>query len=202
MGANLLQLIPIQELAPGQVGAIRNQAMKGLLAKASAELKMSPDLLVVRDIRPYTDLKWATDDNATDGLAGTALDVDRWDFTTDASVTAWASCIASTYRVMADQRFVAIYGLRDSRMSEPTPPLMQCTLWKIVVGNSDKVIWDMSKCYAYKTHAIGVCSSATIIPQNTQFDIYGYLPDSAGGAVSWVSVEGFVCEPRGRVISP
>jgi hypothetical protein len=197
-----LQLIPIQELSAGQVGAIRNQVEKALKAKASTELKMSPDLLVVRDIRPYDDLKWATDNNATDGLAGTALTVNRWDFTTDASVVTWASCIVSTYRVMGDQRFVAIYGLRDSRMSEPTPPLMQCTLWKIVVGNSDKVIWDMSKCYAYKTHAVGICPSAVIIPQNTQFDIYGYLPTSAGAAVSFVSVEGLLVEPRGKVISP
>lgn len=202
MGANLLQLIPIQEIAPGQVGAIRNQVERALVAKASTELKMSPDLLVVRDIRPYDDLKWATDNNATDGLAGTALAVNRWDFTTDASVVTWASCIVSASRVMGDQRFVAIYGLRDSRMSEPTPPLMQCTMWKIVVGNSDKVIWDMSKCYAYKTYAVGICPSAVIIPQNTQFDIYGYLPTSAGAAVSWVSLEALLCEPRGKVISP
>ena len=202
MGANYLQLIPIQEIAAGQVGAIRNQVERALVAKASAELKMSPDLLVVRDIRPYDDLKWATDNNATDGLAGTALAVNRWDFTTDASVVTWASCIVSASRVMGDQRFVAIYGLRDSRMSEPTPPLMQCTLWKIVVGNSDKVIWDMSKCYAYKTHAVGICPSAVIIPQNTQFDIYGYLPTSAGAAVSFVSLEGLLVEPRGKVISP
>jgi len=197
-----LQLIPIQELSAGQVGAIRNQVEKALKAKASMELKMSPDLLVVRDIRPYDDLKWATDNNATDGLAGTALAVNRWDFTTDASVVTWASCIVSASRVMGDQRFVAIYGLRDSRMSEPTPPAMQCTLWKIVVGNSDKVIWDMSKCYAYKTHAVGICPSAVIIPQNTQFDIYGYLPTSAGAAVSFVSLEGLLVEPRGKVISP
>lgn len=202
MNAELLQLIPAQELAAGQVGAIRNQVAKGLVAKAAAELKMSPDNLVVRDIRPQADLDWASDANATDGLASTAITVDRWDFTSDASLTGYLSNIVSGSRTMHDQRFMAIYGLRDSRMSEPTPPLMQCTLWKIVVGNSTKVIWDMSKCYAYKTKAIGICPSAVIIPQNAQFCIYGYLPASAGSAVSWVSVEGIIVEPRGLVISP
>ena len=199
---NNLQLIPIQEIAPGQVGAIRNAVTRALVAKASQELKMAPELLVTRDIRPYADLKWATDDNATDGLAGTALGVNRWNFTTDASLVKFLSSITSASRVMADQRFMAIYGLRDGRMSEPTPPLMQCTLWKIVVGNSTKVIWDMSKCYAYLNEAIGICPSAIIIPQNVQFDIYGYLPTSAGAAVSWVNVEGIICEPRGKVVSP
>jgi hypothetical protein len=200
--ANVIQLIPIQEMAPGQVAAIRNEVKKALVVKASMELKMPPDLLVVRDIRPYDDLHWGTDDNAQDGLVATALTTNRWDFTTDATLAGWLSCIASAYRVMADQRFVAIYGLRDSRMSQSTIPAFQCTLWKIRVGNSDKVIWDASKCYAYRSEAVGICTSAVIIPQNTQYNIYGYLPTAAGNAVSWVALEGFVVERRGNVVSP
>ena len=57
------QLIPVQELAAGQIGVIRNQVVNFLVSKASTELKMSPEQLVVRDIRPYSDLYWGTYDD-------------------------------------------------------------------------------------------------------------------------------------------
>lgn len=200
--ARLIHLIPAAELAPGQIAAIRNSVTNELLALASRELKMSVDKLVARDIRPYSDIKWATDTNATDGLANSALSTDIWQFTTDATLSGWLSAIASAYRTMGDQRYIAIYGIRDGRMTVSSPPAPQCTLWRIRVGNSDKVIWDLSKCYAYPDNVVGICPSPVVIPQNTQFNIYGYLPAAAGNAVTYVSFEGIVVEPRGKVVTP
>ena len=200
--AKLTQLIPYEELTVGQVGAIRNMVVKNLLALASKELKMPTTNLVVRDIRPQADLDWASDANATDGLAASAVTTDIWQFTTDASLSGYLSCIVSASRVMGDQRFVAIYGMRDSRMALASPTAPQCTLWKLVVGNSTKAIWDSEKLQAYRNNISGITPSAVIIPQNVQWNIYGYLPDGAGNVVTYVNLEGIIVEPRGRVVSP
>ncbi|GAJ17717.1 unnamed protein product, partial [marine sediment metagenome] len=49
-------LTPVQELAPGQVSAIRNAVIDALVRKASSELALPEEKLVVRDIRAYDDL--------------------------------------------------------------------------------------------------------------------------------------------------
>jgi len=46
-------LIPLQEMAPGQASAIRNSVMDAVVAKASRELALPENKLVIRDIRPY-----------------------------------------------------------------------------------------------------------------------------------------------------
>ena len=197
---NLTSLIPIKELAPGALGAIRNQVTAALVAKASTELKMPPENLVVRDIRPFSDLAWGTD--AVTGLAKAALTGNEWSMQTDDALAGYLPLVTVASTIMADQRFVAIYGIRDSRFSHPTITAYQCSLWKIVVGNSVKSIWDASKLYAYRKEAVGVTNSAIIIPQNTQYQIYGYLPTAKGNVFEWVQLEGMVCEPRGKVVSP
>ena len=193
-------LIPERELAPGSVADIRKQVEAALVAKASSELKMSPDNLVVRDIRPFHDISWGTD--AVTGLANAALTDDIWPLTTDGALLGFLPLETVALSMMADQRFVAIYGIRDSRYSLAAPTAPQCSLWKFVVGNSVKSIWDMSKCYAYRKESVGFSNSAVIIPQNTQYMIYGYLPTAMGAVVQYVSLEGMVCEPRGKVVSP
>jgi len=200
--AKLTQLISSEELTVGQIGAIRNMVTKNLLALASKELKMPTTSLIARDIRPQSDLDWASDANATDGLASSAVTTDIWQFTTDASLTGWLSCIVSASRVMGDQRFMAIYGMRDSRMSMATPTAVQCTMWKIIVGNSVKSIWDTEKLNAYRKNISGFTPSAVVVPQNAQWDIYGYLPAAAGSVVTYVNLEGVIVEPRGKVVSP
>ena len=200
--AKLTQLVAMQELSAGQVSAQRNRVIKDLLARASRELKMDEKKLVVRDIRPFTDLAWGTDINVTDGLANAALTADRWDFTTDAALSGWLSAIVAASRTMADQRYVAIYGLRDSRMAYATILAIQCTLWRFQVGHSYKAIWDSSKCYAYSDHVAGFSPVEIVIPQNTQFNIFGYLPAAVGNVLSYVSFEGVVVEPSGKVVSP
>ena len=47
---------------------------------------------------------------------------------------------------------------------------------------------------------MGICPSAVIIPQQTYYQIYGYI--IAASTVSYVSLEGLVVEPRGKVVSP
>lgn len=203
--AKLTQLVPMQELSAGQVSAERNRVIRDLLAMASRELKMGEDKLVVRDLRPFSDLAWATDATATTGLAAAAITTDKWIFTTNAGNTDWLSAIAAASRVMADQRYVAIYGLRDSRMAYATWVAIQCTLWRFQVGNSYKAIWDASKCYAYRDKVAGFCPTEIIIPQNSQYNIFGYLNQAetgVGGVLSYVSLEGVVVEPVGKVVSP
>jgi len=140
MTAKYTQLVPIDEMTVGQVGAIRNMVTSSLLALASRQLNLPIDSLIARDIRPQSDIDWASDDNATDGLAGTAVTTDIWQFTTDGSLSGYLSSITSASRVMSDQRFMAIYGLRDGRMSIASPTAVQCSLWKKIDGNSTKAI--------------------------------------------------------------
>ncbi len=201
--AKLTQLVPLQELSAGQVSAQRNRVIKDLLGLASRELRMPEDKLVARDIRPFTDLAWATDATATTGLANAAITTNKWIFTTHNANTDWLSAITTLSRVMADQRFIAIFGLRDSRMAHATPIVpIQCTLWRFQVGNSLKAIWDASKCYAYRDKVAGFCPTEIVIPQNSQYNIFGYLPTAVGNALSYVSLEGVVVEPKGKVVSP
>ena len=55
-GPALTHLIPLEEMTPGQVGAIRNQVITQLVRQVSSELNMPPEKLVVRDVRPFRDL--------------------------------------------------------------------------------------------------------------------------------------------------
>lgn len=194
MATNVTILVPAPELAPGAVGAIRNQVAKALLAKVSRELQMSSDQLVVRDIRPQADLDWGS------GTAyGSAVSTELWEITT-ASNSGYQEIITSGSTTMADQRFVAIYGLRDARFNHYTVPAVTTTLFKFDVGHSIKCIWDITKLYSYRTQVIGISPSAIIIPQNTYFQISGYV--IATTTVSDIQLEGLVVEPRGLVISP
>jgi len=205
MTAKLTQLIPFDELTVGQVGAIRNSVTNSLLLMAAKELSMPLANLVARDLRPQSDLDWASDDNATNGLVnnGTPVTTELWRFRSsdDIGAAVWGSCITPNSQVMADQRFVAIYGIKNARMTIAAPLGQTITLWKIVVGNSTKCIWDSEKLNAYRNNVAGITSSAVIIPQNTQWNIWGYLP-AASDVLQEFSLEGVVVEPRGKVVSP
>lgn len=191
-------LIPVEELPAGSLGAIRNEVTKNLINLASTQLKISPDLLIARDIRPYSDLAWCTHAN----FVTSALTTDIWNATTDGALTGFQEMISTTSsaNVMTDQRFVAIYGVRDMRTCFATQVTQAISLLKIEVGTSTKAIWDTTKLSCYKKNPVGVCPSAIIIPQNTSYQFYGYI--IAVSTVCWVSLEGVVVEPRGKVISP
>ena len=190
-------LIPIEELPPGSLGAIRRQVTDNLIQMVSTQLKVGPETLVARDIRPYTDLAWGTNTDFT----GSAISTDIWNVTQVSSAGAFFDIVVDTSTTMADRRWVAIYGIRDMRTCFATRIIQAISLFKITVGNSTKAIWDTTKLAAYKNNPVGVSASAVIIPQNTQYQFSGYCIGSAT-TVCWVSLEGVIVEPRGKVISP
>lgn len=199
------QLIPVAELAPGAVTAIRESIIRQLISLAATELKKSPEDLVVRDIRPFTDIAWATHANI-----GTAvLTTDLWHFISDDSANfgKFTEMIAAGSDVMADDRYVAIYGVKDLRMAQEAPVAQALSQLKLHVGGNDRVIWDLQNMQAYPSHLAAVCPSAIIIPPRTSYQIYGYGCLSDGTQVNtdidnWLMLEGVVVESRGLVISP
>ena len=188
-------LIPIEELPPGSLGAIRRQVTENLIIMAATQLKVSPNDLVARDIRPQSDLDWGSNTDF-----GTAVITEIWNITC-AATTGYQNIIVTTNNTMADQRWVAIFGVRDMKSCFATKITQAISLLKITVGNSVKAIWDITKLYAYKMNPVGVSPSVVVIPQNTQYQFAGYLVTNAQ-PVCWVSLEGVVVEPRGKVISP
>ncbi len=190
-------LIPIEELPPGSLGAIRRQVTENLITMVATQLKVSPDTLVARDIRPQDDLDWCSN---TD-FAATEVTTEIWNIGTHASNTGFQKMVKTASTTMGDQRWIAIYGVRDMRTCFATQVTQAITLLKITVGNSVKAIWDTSKLAAYKLNPVGVSPSVIVIPQNTQYQFEGYI-SGAAGTICWVSLEGMVVEPRGKVISP
>lgn len=205
-GVALTQLIPIAELAPGAVGAIRNEVINSLLEQVSRELSLPKSKLVVRDLRPVEDLTLYS-------TATTATTINDWIFTTAASTVTGYVNIAST--TMADQRYVAIFGVRDLRNVYDGKSLVAVatvaygrslaqvvSLIKITVGGADKAIWDITKLQAYPNQAVGISPGAVIIPQNASYAIAFYKANGISGAIANVMLEGVVVEPRGKVTSP
>jgi len=214
-GVAQVQLIPIQELAPGAVAAIRNQVINALVIQVSRELSLPIEQLVVRDVRPYADLQLYGD---------TAADVtsERWGYTDTGTTPAFVAVNAST-KTMADQRYVALFGVRDRHSgavsgSATLAPLtglanakQVVSLVKVNVGGADKAIWDITSIYTYRDAKAGFTPSAVVIPQNASYVISYYKMGSIEvGAVTapvtdevaWLQLVGIVVEPRGKVISP
>jgi hypothetical protein len=214
MSLSKINLIPIQELTAGMVGAIRNQVIDQVVAQASAELSMPADKLIVRDIRPVNDIGMYS-------AGTTAATVERWvyDATT---VTAGAFTTITGNRSMGDQRYVAIFGIRDQRFSEgmhttdmgPAPTVSigadmsfrdllssLVTFVKINVGGADKVIWDITSMYAYGRTFAAFSPTAVVIPQNSAFNLYYYYKSNVPGFRSYLQFIGVVVEPRGKMIT-
>ena len=204
--ARQTQLIPVAELAPGAVAAIRNNIIEQVVAIAASELGRPVTDLVVRDLRPYTDLKWATNTDAVQA----ALTTDTWICQSDDAKNYNAFCNAisdsSSANVMADSRWVAIYGIKDLRMCLATAIARALTFLRINVGGNDRVIWDLSVIQSYPEAMAAICPSAVLIPQNVEYmiDFYGGLSNdgSSTDVNSYIMVEGVVVEPKGKVLSP
>lgn len=199
-------LVPIKELTPGAIGKIRNDVIETTVALAERELSLSRDRLVVRDVRPVEDLQIY----ASHGAAAT---VEDWIFTTT-NTTDTGFVTVTGDASMADDRFVALFGIRDKRMkiadvAAATPAEQKVgpssvSLVKLSVGGADKVIWD-TKCvqgYAYLGNLVAFCPSAVIIPQNLTFNIYYYKSDATASMIIWLELIGITVEPRGKTISP
>ena len=214
MGLSLTQLIPLQELTPGQVGKIRNDAINAIVAKACRELNKLPDDLVVRDILPYTDIGW---DYGT-ASAGT---VNKWVHNATAAAVGYSSITGA--ETMADNRYVAIFGVRDYSAglgatlgatggaatmaaggSTIYPALAMMSLIKFNVGGADKVIWDITCLRAYLASGVAVAfsPSVVVIPQNTSFNVYFYQQLANADIDVYLQLLGVTVEPRGKLISP
>ena len=197
-----IMLIPTQEMAPGQASAIRNSVMDAVVAKASRELSLPENKLVIRDIRPYSDLAFQTN---TD-FVGTASTVDIWGTWLNSSGYV-ATGTAGAYRdsivdstTMADNRYIALYGVRDMRMSLNTIVAQDISLIKFEIGAADRTIWDLSKCESYRTGIAGMTSSPVVIPPLAPYQISCYL--IAGSVAPHLQLIGFVVEPVGMLITP
>jgi len=214
MSVALTHIIPLRELAPGQVSAIRNQVIAKVVAQASHELGMPPSQLVVRDVRPLLDL-------AMRMQSVTTSTSERWGHVaTDTITPAFATVTGAA--TMGDQRFVALYGVRDRGLNKggSDGATAATTMWTwqmnfsfimIQVGGADKVVWDISSVRAYRRENTCFSSSAVIIPQNAGYNIQYYRPGSLGAGVpvnsdidstTWLQLIGITVEPRGKVISP
>lgn len=199
-------LIPVKELLPAEIANIRNRTIEAVVAMVSAELKKPVEELVVRDIRPYSDLAWCT----AAVIFASALSTDKWTPQLDASdiYQAYTSVIVSTSQTMADSRWVVIYGVKDFRLSEAAPVKQSINFIKFQVGGNDRIIWDLSGMEAYPDAMASISPSPVVIPQNTQFNIFIYDAQSDDGhttaedVVMYLVLDGFVVEPRGKVLSP
>ncbi|MBW2559621.1 MAG: hypothetical protein JRE40_02075 [Deltaproteobacteria bacterium] len=198
------QLIPVVELAPGTVARIRNEVIAQVVAMASAELNRPPEDFVVRDIRPQDDLDWLS----TTDVVTSAITTETWIGTSDDSKVygQFKGAITSASTVMADNRWIAIYGVKDMRSALATIVEPALSMLKFEVGGNDRAIWDLMNMYAYPNAMAAVSPSAIIIPQNTGFQIYVYGGLSDDGAstdvAQYIVLEGVVVEPRGKVLSP
>ena len=175
MGASQIQLIPVSELAPGQIGAIRNEIIKRVLQEASRKLNLAPERFVVRDIRPMDDLDFS--------LAS-------WYEGTGVTANAYETMSTGT---MGDQRWVAIYGVKDNSES-PT-----CSLIKFNIGGADRCIWQL-QALNEDDGKVGICPMGIVIPENDPYTISRYV--LVASQSTQLVLKGLVIEPRGRVLSP
>lgn len=193
-------LIPIAELAPGAVSAIRNTVKEDLVSTASKELSIPRSDLITRDIRSFTDLKICK----TSSTIGTEY---NWLYTTGSGGVHTWEYWSDEAQTMADNTFVMLYGLRELTLrntawQETTPKAQAISLVKIEVGNSTKTIWDAGCLAAYGVSgpAEAICPTGILLPQNVSFQLSVYC--NANSTAIYLQAVGIVCEPRGTVISP
>ena len=215
----LTHMIPLDELTPGAVGFIRNSVIDNVVAFAARELNLEPGNLVVRDVRPFTDLSMYA-------AGTTASTVDEWLY--DATTTTASAFTSVTGpATMGDNRYVALFGVRDLRLGiglhttamtlmdgtgsllfgsatasgAAIKPGQVISLIKIAVGGSDKAIWDTT-CFEGYQNLTGFSPSAVIIPQNATFNISYYFKSTVAGVRANIQLVGVTVEPRGKVLSP
>ncbi len=209
MAIAVVPLIPAHELTPGAIAKIRNDVIDAVVALASKELSMSPDKLVVRDVRPKADL-------ALYGAGTTALTVEDWVYECTSSTINTYTTITGAAS-MGDNKFVALFGVRDHRLNQNCgvhattgitgtiagQSLAQLvSLIKLNVGGADKVIWDTNCLSAYQDNLAAFTPSAVIIPQNAAYNIYYMFRHNVAGSVGRIQFVGVTVEPRGKLVSP
>jgi len=206
-------LTPVQEMTPANVAQIRNSVISQLVAMVSHDLGRPESELIVRDIQPYTDLGW-------DYAVGTATTTttEQWEYDVTGTSVGYNSVTGAT--TMADQRYVAIFGIRDGRLSlgatasGATAPSSQVKpypiagLVKFEVGGAISAIWNIQCMMAYRYDQAAFSPSAIVIPQNVGFNIYYYMKNmlmtKATSVIGTLFLQliGVVVEPRGKMVSP
>jgi len=197
-------LIPIQELTPGAIAAIRNQIINKVVDQACKAMNMSPDNLVVRDINPVVDLQMYS-------AGTTAATIEEWVYTATTG-TGYVSFTGA--QTMADQRFMAIWGIRDMRFGlgphatasagvtgRTFSPLIY-SLMKINVGGADKIIWDLTCMVPYTDNLVALSTTGIIIPQNIAYNLSLYKTEALTDIPYRFQPIGCVVEPRGKRVSP
>ena len=169
------QLIPLSELAAGQVGIIRNEVIRAIVAQASFEAKVPTNRLVVRDILPATDLDYGAEE---------------WGETTGGTVNVYETMTTGT---MATDRWMAIFGVKLVEGAGSASAL------KFNVGGGDRFIWQIQS-LSKEDDYVGYCSSPVIITQNSPYTISRYVR-AINNAFSCI-LRGVVVETRGKLISP
>ena len=172
-GAALVMLIPRDELAPGGAATIRTQVVEAILNQAANELRIPKERLVARDIDPDTDLDYGSS---------------QWRELTSATVGAYETMSTGT---MADQRYVALYGVKDSS------PVRCVSLLRLDIGGAYRAIWNLQN---LDDDGIGFSPSAVVIPPNAPFTISRYV--IVGNVAAEILLKGVVIEPRGKTVSP
>ena len=204
LGPALTQLVPMSELTPGAVGAIRNQIINSVVAQVSRELSLPVDGLVVRDVRPVGDLQMYQ-------YTTTDATIECWSYEATTGSTGFTSVTGA--KTMADQRYVVLFGVRDLRWGwggcsgatgaiSEVYEIPRVSQIKINVGGADKVIWDIESLYAHKNYPVGFTSSGVLIPQNIAFNIYYYRTMTQTDKRLLIQLIGVTVEPRGKLISP
>jgi len=212
MQATQTHLVPIQELTLGMIASIRNSVISQVVALASRELSLPESSLVVRDIRPYGDLAMYT-------LIGTAASsgvTEDWYCIASSGTAALGYNSMTGTATMADQRYVALFGVRDKRgtigsiSALATATVLpgyiagarMVSFIKVNVGGADKVLWDTDNIEGYPEQC-GFAPAAVIIPQNASYNISYYLvKTTTADQPIHLQLIGVVVEPRGKVISP
>ena len=147
-----------------------NAAVQTIRQRAMKELNLGPDQIVVRPMRP-------------DDVGLTA----EWTWATGTSA-AWATYINAA--TVADNRFMAIYGVQDG--------LSYASQLKVNRGGSDARIWNIQAVNNFINN-IGYFDDPVTLDQNTQVTITGWATTSG---TSKLVLIGVVAERRGIVINP
>ena len=175
MGTTYVNLIPASELSPGQAAKIKNDAINYLVDLVAKELSLPPGNLVVRDIRPASDLDYSYED---------------WYEKTGATVHTWEAMSSGT---MGDQRWAVIFGIKDDI------ECLSCPSVKFKIGGGERSIIHL-QALNEKDDMVGFFQGLLVIPQNVPYTISRYV--GIINSASHIVLKGVIVEPRGKVISP
>jgi len=181
MSASQTQLIPFSELAPGEAASIRRKLIDKVVQLAVQETRLSPGQVVVRDLRPDTDLLLYT--------AGVDAAVMDWAAMTGTTAGAFETMGTGTN---SSDRWILIYGVKLAENCS-------CSQLKFNIGGGDRVIWDLGGLKEDDDY-VGFSPAGIVMKPNDPYTISRWVIKISSSAT--IVLKGVVVEPRGKVISP